>query len=332
VRAKDLLVVAVKSRPAGVTVLGRKVIAEFRERPPSEWGGEYAEFLKELGLSHLAATVSLPRGEVIVRQIQLPPASGKELAAAVHYQIDTLHPFGEDEVYYAHAPLREIEKDGGETPVGVVIAEKTKVDSYADLFEAANIAVSSFSVTAAAFYAGVRIRWDSPPVPFLITDFRDDTVEIYGEGRVRPLFSVSVLSANRALQLAGADLRLEQSEAATLAICGGASREASEDSEKRLAEQLAVGLEASFEPKSITEILPAPATAPPEFEIRRDAAALTIALEAACPRVGWRANLLPPERRKSSSRWMYAPTAALATLLLVFAIAFAVRPSIQDHG
>ena len=70
VRDDDLLVVAVKSRPKGVTVLGREIIKDFRHRPPEEWGVEYAAFLKERGLSHLAATVSLPLGDLTSRQLR----------------------------------------------------------------------------------------------------------------------------------------------------------------------------------------------------------------------------------------------------------------------
>ena len=338
IRGDDLLVVAAKSRPNGVSVVGRKHLARFRERPPYEWGSEYAAFLKELGLSHLAATVTVPRGDVIVRQIKLPPVSGKDLAAAVHFQIDTLHPFGEDEVYYAFAPLREIDKDEvGELPVGVVIAEKQKIDHYADLFEGAGIPVSSFSVTAAAFFAGVRVRWDAPPTPFLITDFHGQQLEIYGEGTNRPLFSaefdLSVLPPTRALQMAVSDLRLEGDESALLAVCGerpvsGGSGE--EDSDRQPAEHFALDAEAAFEQRSVSEILPAPIDAPAEFELQRDAAALAVALEAACPRLGWRANLLPAERRTSSSRWIYAPTVIVGSLLLLLLIGFLLRGTIQD--
>jgi Tfp pilus assembly protein PilN len=42
--------------------------------------------------------------------------------------------------------------------------------------------------------------------------------------------------------------------------------------------------------------------------------------------------LLPEERRKTDSRWMYAPTAALAAALVLLAVAFAVRPVMQDRG
>jgi len=338
IRGDDLLVIAAKSRPNGVSVIGRKRLARFRERPPREWGGEYTAFLKDLGLSHLAATVTIPRGDVIVRQIQLPPLKGKDLAAAVQYQIDTLHPFGEDEVYYSFAPLREIDKMGGELPVGVVIAEKLKIDEYADLFEAAGIPVSAFSVAAASFFAVMRVRWDKPPTPFLITDFRGDKLEIYGEGTNRPLFSaefdLSVLAPTRALQLAGSDLRLEGDEAAILAVCGerpvpeGAAR----DADSQPGDYFALEGEAAFEQRSVSEILPAPLSAPLEFEVRRDAAALAVALEAACPRLGWRANLLPEARRKSSSRWMYAPTIVLGSLLCLLLIAFLARGPIQDRA
>ena len=342
IRGDDLLVVAAKSRPKGVSVVGRKCLTRFRDRPPYEWGTEYAAFLKELGLSHLAATVTIPRTDVIVRQIQLPPVKGKDLAAAVRYQIDTLHPFGEDEVYYSFAPLREVEKEGaGELPVGVVIAEKQKIDYYADLFEGAGIPVSSFSVTAAAFFAGVRVRWDAPPTPFLITDFHGQQLEIYGEGTNRPLFSaefdLAVLPPTRALQLACSDLRLEGDESAVLAVCGerpvsdrasGVSGE--EDSEAPPAEHFALDAETSFEKRPVSEILPAPIDAPIEFDVRRDAVALAVALEAACPRLGWRANLLPEARRQASSRWMYAPTVVLGSMLFLLLVGFLVRGTIQD--
>ncbi|MEZ5396275.1 MAG: PilN domain-containing protein [Bryobacterales bacterium] len=44
-----------------------------------------------------------------------------------------------------------------------------------------------------------------------------------------------------------------------------------------------------------------------------------------------RLNLLPEERRKSDSRWRYAPTAALAAMLALLAVGFAVRPVVQDR-
>ena len=64
-----LEVAAARVRPSRIRVLGRLTIENFVTRPAAEWGSEYARFLKSLGIGHLSATVLLPRGEVIVRQL-----------------------------------------------------------------------------------------------------------------------------------------------------------------------------------------------------------------------------------------------------------------------
>ena len=73
IRGGDLFVVCLKSRPSGVRVEAATTIEGFRTRPPEEWGREYKALLESCGMTHVAATVSLPREDVIVRQIHLPP-------------------------------------------------------------------------------------------------------------------------------------------------------------------------------------------------------------------------------------------------------------------
>jgi len=338
IRGEDLVAVAAKSRPAGVSVLGQTRLEGFRHRPPHEWGAEYATFLKDHGLSHLSATVALPREDVIVRQLLLPPVSRKELSAAVRYQLDALHPFGEDEVYHAFAPLREPGEGKGQLPVAVAIAEKSRVDGYANLFEAAGIAVAAFTVADAALAAALRVRWDVPPRPFVFTQFRNGSIEVYGEAEERPLwtaqFDLASMPPLKVLQVTAAELRLDPAEPATLVICSDSAHEAdaagNPDASPSPGERLAADVPAAFQLRSVAEMLPAPLKAPAGFDVRREATAFAVALESACPRLGWRANLLPVERRKSDSRWMYIPTAALALALVLLAVAFAVRPLMQD--
>ena len=329
VRGPDLRVVAVKSRPGSFKVLGRIEIADFRSRPRAEWGSEFATLLRNLKLSHLAATVSLPRSEIMVRQLKLPPLNRKELAAAVRYQLETLHPYETDQVYTAFAPLGETAEGVTQVPVAVLIAQKTIVDGYADLFESAGVAVASFTAGAAAFYTGVRVRWDSPPVPFLVADLQRTRIEIYGEGKNRPLFSGAFESQSpeRVLSLAGADLRLQESDPASVVFCGADGGE--EDSARP---QIARDLGDTFSFRLATELLPSPAAAVPEFDEGRDAAALAVALESACPRLGWQANLLPTARRKRNSHWMYAPTAVLVAALILLVFAYPLRRVIQDRS
>src|SRR5260370_29314800 len=95
IREHDLAVTLTHVRPKGVRVAASTVIQNFRARPAGEWGSEYLRFLREQGGSHLAATVVAPKREVIGRQVALPGVANKDLAAAVGYQVETLHPSGQ---------------------------------------------------------------------------------------------------------------------------------------------------------------------------------------------------------------------------------------------
>lgn len=323
IRGGDLRVVAVKSRAGGVTVLGAATIEGFAERPAPEWGRELAEFLKQTGMGHAAATVCLPRRDVIVRQIQLPPMPEKERASAVRYQLDGLHPFADDEVYWSCATLAKAGRQGAPTPVAVIIAERERVDSYANLFEEAGVPVSAFTVNAAALYAALRVRWDDVPRPFLVAEIKGSSMDVYGESAGRPLLSVEMnlrtVEPVRALEHAAADLRLGEDQTAAFVVAGEPSDEPPPQ----------VG---NLEWKPVAELFPAPLGGPSDFDLRRDLVVFAAALENACPKLGWSANLLPEARRKSDSRWRYAPTAALAAMLALLAIGFAVRPAVQDRA
>lgn len=322
IRGEDLRVVAVKSRSGGVTLLGATTIERFGERPAPEWGRELAAFLKDNGLSHSAATICLPRRDVIVRQIQLPSMPDKERQAAVRYQLDGLHPFADDEIYWAGAPLKKSSKQRAPTPVAVVIAERERVDAYANLFEEAGLPVSAFTVSAAALHAALRVRWDEPPKPFLVAAIDGELMEVYGESAGRPLLSAEMnlrtVEPERALELAAADLRLDAGQTASVVVAGAPPEDAPE----------LHGLDW----KSAAEIFPAPLGAPSGFDLRQDLTAYAAALENACPRLGWRANLLPEERRKSDSRWRWVPTAAITAMLALLAVGFVVRPMVQNRA
>ena len=136
IRGQDLSVALVRSRWKGVTVAGHTLIRDFRGRPAADWGEEYHAFLRSHGFRELAATLALPRGEVMVRLLSLPAAAaGAGLASAVRFQIDSLHPYGEDSVYYSFARLG----GSGSAEVAVVLAPRPVVDGYADLFEQAGV-------------------------------------------------------------------------------------------------------------------------------------------------------------------------------------------------
>ena len=290
IRARDLEIVIARVRPGKVHVLGRLVVEDYASRPAAEWGVEYARFLKGAGVTRLSATVLLPRREVIVRHLALPGVTAGDIDGAIRFQIDTLHPYGEEEVAWGWSPL-------GFGAVLVGIARREAVERYNTLFVEAGIAVAGFTFSAAAVHAAVRLN-GMPPGGFVaLSRTATGAVEVYGESPARPIFSAEFdLAPQRAASIALGELRLPPATA----------------------------------PKTLEEILPKPRVNPVTHDVSRNALPYAAALAGACPRLTPAANVLPLEHRRSNSRAVFVPTAILATLVLLIAIGTLVYSSWSD--
>lgn len=290
---QDLRVSAVRVRPSGVSVLGSVVIAGFRQRPAAEWGQEYASFLRDVGAGHVAAFALLPRREVIVRHLNLPGVSDRDLGAAIGYQIDALHPYGEGDVLYSSARL------GGTSTVLVGITLRTTIEQYCGTFAEAGIKLAAITFSAAALYSAARLFSVPPPEGFLAFTGQDGEMELYGESPSRPVFSAVLdAPAERAAPLASAELRLAPGAALL----------------------------------SVSEILPLPKVAPADYDASRMALSHAAAVAAACPRLVLPVNLLPAELRTTSSRMMFAPTAVLAAILAGLLTTLALQARFQERS
>ena len=202
--SESLRVSAVRVRPQGARVLGGFTIQDFQHQPAAAWGADYAAFLGKLGIGHVSANVVLPRHEVIVRQLALPGISGADLAGAVQFQLDGLHPYNEDDVLFSWTRLEH------SSTVLVAIARKDSVQRYATLFAEAGIKIAGFTCSAAVTYSALRLFGNALPAEILAYDASESGVEIYGESPAKPVFS-AVFNAEleRAAVMASAELRLE---------------------------------------------------------------------------------------------------------------------------
>jgi Tfp pilus assembly protein PilN len=280
IRNKELEVAVVRVRASRVEVLGRLSIAGYGERPAAEWGAEYSALLKTAGMAHLSATVLLPRRDVIVRQLAFPGVLAKDMESAIRFQLDSLHPYGDEEICWGWSPLAY-----GWVMVG--LARRSVVNRYVELFNAAGIAVSSFTFSAGAVHAAVRVS-GTPSAEFVaFSQNASGGVEIYGESAARPVFS--------------AEFNLPPQRAAILGL-----------SELRLPPETS--------PVPLEQALPKPRVNPVENDLSRNAMPYAAALAGACPMLAPSANVLPPEHRRSSSRVVFVPTLVLAGLLLLVAL------------
>ena len=263
----DLLVTALNVRFGRVTMFGERRLRGISSRPAADWGAEYASFLKEFDLGHLAAHVVLPSEAVTVRVLSLPPLGAKELEAAVAFQIDSLHPYSEsDDVSFAWSKL------GRPGSVLVAIARRDVIRNYSTLFAEAGIALASVSVAAAAIHASLRLLAKPASTGFVALDEDEAGLEFYGESDSRAVLSFHTGS-------------------------GGPRTESYVRAELRLP------VDQPLEP--LRDLLPAPhkkgegseltALAKlPYGSVRSYCAALT----AACPLLSHPLNLLPKEQRR----------------------------------
>lgn len=211
--SESLDIVAVRVRPNGARVVGRLTIPDFPHQTASVWGTDYAAFVRKLDLRYVAATVILPRQDVIVRPISLPGVSHKDLPSAVEFQMDGLHPYSEDDVASSWSRLQS-----GST-VLVAIARRAAIDRYASLFAEAGVKLAGFTCSAAAIYSALRLFGPPPSTEILASDHEGSRVEVYGESPSRPLFSASFdadpaddesdAGDSRAAALARAELRID---------------------------------------------------------------------------------------------------------------------------
>jgi len=289
---EDLVVTAVRVRPSGVKVLGEISIHRFREQPATEWGADYANFLKKLGIAHLAATVLLPREEVMVRQLALPGVADRDLAAAIRFELDSLNPYSEEEAVFDWARI------GKSSSILIGITRRTVLGHYTALFAGAGVKVASFTFSAPTIYSAIRLLSTPSADGFLAVEETEGELEVYGESPARPLFSARVEgTVVKARALAVAELRLPP----------------------------------ETEPTALHDVLPKPLAAPADYNVSRGSLAYATAVAGACPLHPLAVNLLPMEERRATSRMRYVPTLTLAGLALLMLGAVVAYPKYADR-
>jgi hypothetical protein len=204
IRRHDLHVVVTRVRPGSITVAAAGTIRDFDTRPAAEWGAEYQQLLKQCGASHVSATVVLPRRDVIVRQVALPGVGDQDLPAALSFQIDSVHPYGDEEVAWAWQKTHQ-----AGTILAGVIRQKVLQD-WMDRFAEAGIALSSLTFSAAVMHGAARLRVTPPEAFFTHFEGEEDVIEIYGESPSRAVFSAEFdFDRNRVMALAASELRVQ---------------------------------------------------------------------------------------------------------------------------
>ena len=226
----DLVVTLGRVRPQGARLVAALRIEGFRERPAAEWGAEYAHLLQAHGAADARALLVLPRHEVIVRTLKLAGVRDEDAPAAIRFQLDALHPYGDDEVGC------DFQRAGRSDAFVVAIAERRTLEFYTALFAEAGVALAGITFSGGAVYSALRL-FDGPPAEGFVAvaglkASDGEEWELYGESPSHTLFSARLdAPLERAVQLAAAELRLDGAEARDLIDLLPAWQSAPDDSD-----------------------------------------------------------------------------------------------------
>ena len=172
--AEALHITLVRVRPSGTRTVDSLIVEDYHNRPAAEWGAEFNALLSKHGMQHVAATVLLPRHEVILRQISLPGVSDKDLDAAVSFQLDGLHPYNEADVLSAYARLE------GSGAVAVAIARRELVEGYTTLFAEAGVKLAGFTASGVAMHSALRLYGTKPSANVFAVQFHPEKSQSSG--------------------------------------------------------------------------------------------------------------------------------------------------------
>jgi hypothetical protein len=298
VTSQGLDIAVARAWPTGVALKGFLHVEDHLKRPVADWSGDVSRFLALHGAQNVPAVVELPRERVIARTIALPGVSDEDAAQALAYQLDTLHPWGDDEVVW------DWRRVGRSSSFSLAIAERTLVERYVALFAEAGIRVAGMTAPGSALYLAARLGAVPPPASFIAvrglraTPAQPDpaepipagsSVEVYAESEARPFYDAQFpMAAGSAVALVVAETRQD---------------------------------EESAEAVDWIDILPPWISSPDETDLSdagrsRMAPAWAAAVVSACSHLGLPLNLLPVEMRSQASRIALVPGFVLGGLLL----------------
>jgi hypothetical protein len=203
---KDLDAAIVRSRPGGSHLVASTRIQNFHARPAAEWGAELNAFLSAAGERGTPITLVLPRGAVVESVLSLAGVTNKEIPGAIDLQLDSLHPWGNEEVASGWSRVSR-----SEVLVGMV--RQSVLDSYETLFSEAGIGIAAVTFSSAAIHAAIRIRTAAPASFLVFIPPSDGTrTGIYGESESHAVYSAQYpFAPDRAAELARDELRVDAS-------------------------------------------------------------------------------------------------------------------------
>jgi Tfp pilus assembly protein PilN len=329
-RGEDMLISSLQSNFSGGVFTHFKRIANYRIRDKEDVRQEVHFFFKLNRLSKDNVVLGIPRRDMVLRYLDLPPEVSDDLKQVIRYQVQSFEPTEEDRFYYDYIQLGKI---GPQKRLSIllVMVRKTLLDERLQLLHWLGIRpVSVIGSSMGLSNVFLQNRKDLQDKTYILADLSTSALEIaalrHGEFAYsrevpkgsdqswRDLILSEVGEAASKMRL-GAEDTIEK-----IVLAGESSESAQEDIRASIAD-------CELLKTSIRFAVPEE-NAP---HVQEAASALGLALTGMAHRPSIRMNLLPTELRIRQSRLAYVPAAIFGLALMGLLLALGFRQTVQEE-
>lgn len=330
VSGPDLILAVVQKGFRQFELQEHAVIEGFRELPAAQLRERIRQSVQSYGALKDRVVLGIPRDEAVVRWLELPLEVEENLDQMVQFQVERLEPTEENGSYFEHEVLERDEAQG-KLLIQITMLPRATLDRYLEILQPADLYPVAIRLSSIAYHQVLLAHADGMPEeqPFLVLALNPGAIEMVLVSGSSKYFSQRVgLREDEELTLASI-LRHVDAFLSQVSPVGGELRKIYLSG--TLAGSLLGEFRARFEDCELlrTQLQMAPSNLRAEaVEPFLPAAGLAISgLSRSGPA---RYNLIPEEKRLVLERSSRVPTALLAAMLAVMAVALLSRDYFQQ--
>jgi Tfp pilus assembly PilM family ATPase/Tfp pilus assembly protein PilN len=330
IRQDDLLISSLQRNLSGAVFTHFKRIRGYRLRDRAEVRREIDQFFKSNRLGHDEIVLGLPRRDVVVRHLDLPPEVADNLKQVVSYQVQSFEPTEEEKFYYDYVPLR-MNEGSKKLSVLLVMVKQSILDVHLSVLQELGLRPVTVTLGCAGlsnlFIQGTK---GSERKTYILADLSPSDVEVMavrGGALVYTRESTKPGGASwkdfliHELELTAAKTRMSPEDTIEKIVLAG---EESAAAQRELREDL-------VDCELISEGVAFEMPVENRSHLQEAAVSLGLAYSGLVRRLPTKLNLLPHNLRTRQTPWAYVPAIALGAAVIALLAGLGLHRMIQER-
>lgn len=330
IRQDDLLISSLQSNFSAGVFTHFTRIADYSKRDRGEVRREIDQLFKSRRLDRNSIVLGVPRGQVIIRHLDLPIEVEDNLKQVVQYQVQSFEPTEEEKYYYDYVRLTAA-PGAKRITVLLVMVKRSVLDAHLEILR--ELGLKPKSVTASSVGLSnlfLQSHRDILRKTFVLAQLTATGIEIItlkdgalaysretsreGSSNLRELLLREVEEATGKVRM-GPDDTIDK-----FVLAGDGADAARQELSQEIPDCELIGRSLRFEMPVANQT-----------HLQEAAASLGLAYSGLVRRPPIKLDLLPPSLRTHQARWAYIPAIILILVNIALLVALGVRPMVQNR-